>query len=73
MPTEKTRINVTLSREVDMALTKVARRDRVPLATKAAELLATALEIEEDFFWNRLAIVRDKKETRFIAHDKAWL
>lgn len=72
MPTIKTRINVSLSDSVRDALIKLARRDRVPQATKAARLLELALEIEEDQIWDTLAKKRDIKNARYFSHEKAW-
>lgn len=72
MTTNKTRINITLSDSAREGLTKLARRDRVPEATKAARLLEIALELEEDAVWNSLAMLRDKGRVRYIPHDKAW-
>lgn len=39
MPTSKKRLNVTLSDDIALFLKKIALRDDVPEATKAAELL----------------------------------
>ena len=72
MPTTKARINISLPDEVKEALSKLAKRDRMPEATKAARLLEVALEVEEDLFWNQIAEKRDKKQARFITHASAW-
>lgn len=72
MATLKGRINITVSPEIKQALTKLAERDRVPTATKAADLLREALEIHEDVVWNKIAEKRDKKNARYISHEKAW-
>ena len=72
MSATKTRINISLSDSVRDALIKLARRDRMPEATKAARLLEIALEMEEDIIWNKLALLRDKGRPRYISHDKAW-
>jgi len=72
MSTTKTRINISLSDSVKKALLYLARRDRVPQATKAARLLEIALEIEEDQVWNTTAKKRDIKNARYLAHNKAW-
>ena len=72
MPTTKARINISLPNEVKEALSKLARRDCMPEATKAARLLEVALEVEEDLFWNQIAEKRDKKQARFITHASAW-
>lgn len=72
MSTIKKRINVSMEKDVEEILARVARRDRVPQATKASELLRIALEIEEDQAWALIATQRDVKNTRFISHKKAW-
>lgn len=73
MPTTKKRINVTISRSMDKVLENVATRDRLPVATKAAQLLELALEIEEDQVWDKIASARDKKNASFVSHHAAWL
>ena len=72
MPTLKSRVNVSLSDEMKLALKRLAARDRIPEATKAARLIETALEIEEDWLWSERAEKRDTKKGRFISHKLAW-
>ena len=72
MSTAKARINISLPDSVRDALVKSARRDRVPQATRAARLLETALELEEDQIWDMIAKNRDTKKARYVSHDKAW-
>lgn len=72
MTTVKKRINLSIERDVEEMLKRIAKRDRVPQATKAAELLRLALEIEEDQIWAALAQKRDTKSARFVSHEKAW-
>ena len=72
MPTMKRRINITVAPEVEEAISEAALRDKVPQATKAAELLRLALELEEDIVLDKLAAVRDTKEAKFISHKNAW-
>ncbi len=72
MPTVKSRINISLPDEVKETLQKLAKRDCVPEATKAARLLEVAIEMEEDLFWNEIAEARDKKQAKFISHASAW-
>ena len=72
MSTAKTRINLSLSDSGRDALTKLARRDRIPQATKATRLLEMALELEEDQIWDIIAKQRDVKNARYISHDKVW-
>lgn len=72
MATTKTRINVSLSYDVERSLIALAKRDQVPHATKAAELLRQALEIEEDQVFDTIAKVRDHAQAKFVAHNVAW-
>lgn len=72
MPTTKTRINISLPDEIREALTKLARRDNMPEATKAARLLEMALEIEEDVVWDEIASKRDRKNARLVSHKHVW-
>lgn len=72
MSTIKKRINVSLSSTLEDVLAMLARRDQVPQATKAAELIRTAIEIEEDQFFDVIASERDKEGVKFVSHKKAW-
>ena len=53
-------------------LTKLAKRDQVPQATKAAELIRIGVEIEEDEYFDIIASERDAKKVKFVSHKKAW-
>ncbi len=70
--TEKTRINITTERDVEMALKRAAKRDRVPVATKAAELLALALSLEEDIALGLIADNRQTMKVKYVSHQNAW-
>lgn len=71
MSTTKQRINITTSPELESALKTIARRDGVPVATKAAELIAIGLELEEDIGLVTLAEERSKTpREEFIPHGK---
>lgn len=72
MPTIKKRINITLPKRVEAGLELLAKRDQVPQATKAVDLLQIALELEEDQVWDATADKRDKKGTPLIPHKQAW-
>lgn len=72
MPTAKTRLNITLSSEMEAVIGKLAERDRTSRAGKAIELIRAALEIEEDRVWDELAKKRDLKQAKFIPHKRAW-
>ena len=51
---------------------RIAKRDRVPLATKAAQLLRNALELEEDIVLAKIVNERFLKGGKFIPHELAW-
>lgn len=72
MATEKARINITAEPEVEIALKKAALREDVPVATKAAELLAFALSLEEDIALGLLANRRRRAKAKYVSHKKAW-
>ena len=72
MSTTKKRINISMESDLEEMLSRIAKRDCVPQATKATELLRIALEIEEDQIWAQVAQKRDKKDARFVSHKKAW-
>ncbi|OGG67710.1 hypothetical protein A3E65_00420 [Candidatus Kaiserbacteria bacterium RIFCSPHIGHO2_12_FULL_56_13] len=72
MATTKERINVSISKSTRSALARLAKRDQVPEATKAAGLLELALEIEEDRALDAIASQRDKRGVKFVSHENAW-
>ena len=72
MTTTKKRINISVSKELDEALGKLATRDQVPQATKAEHLLRLAIELEEDQVFNDIAEKRDVRRSKFIPHSAAW-
>ena len=73
MPTIKRRINITTDRDVEKSLFAAAKRDRVPVASKAAELLRLALELEEDLALNALAEERlFNKKIKWVSHKETW-
>ncbi len=72
MAITKKRINISIPKSLDYALGRLSRRDQIPQATKAAELLRFAVEIEEDRVWDEIASKRDIKKAKFISHKNAW-
>jgi len=68
----KKRINISVSKEVDAAMVALAKRDRMPVATKASHLLSLALETEEDQVLDALAAKRDTPRAKFVSHALAW-
>lgn len=72
MPTSKKRINLSLPEELEDAVYLLAKRDKVPQATKVVQLLKVALELEEDLIWARLASERGNSNAVYIPHEDAW-
>ena len=72
MATTKKRVNISVSSAMEDALRALAKRDEMPIASKAAELLRQAIEVEEDEVWARLADERLKRDTRRVSHEDAW-
>lgn len=72
MPTSKKRLNLTLPEDLEEMLIGFAKRDKMPVAAKAIELLKIAIEIEEDAVWAQLAAERDTPDAEFISHEDAW-
>lgn len=72
MATTKKRINISVSDAVEEAVATLAKRDSVPQATKAAELLQLALEIEEDTYFTKMAEQRLSRQEAVVSHTTAW-
>ena len=73
MPTTKDRINITADKELQRALKALAKREQVPVATKAAELLKLALELEEDLYFGQLAEYRTRTHKgKYLTHEEVW-
>lgn len=72
MATTKKRINISVSKDLDDVLGRLAKRDQVPQATKAEHLLRIALEIEEDQVLDTIATKRDISRAQFLSHSAAW-
>ena len=73
MATTKRRLNITLSPEVDALISLIAKRDRVPEATKVSELLNISLALEEDKAFSMLAEERlNEKNVKRLSHNDVW-
>ena len=66
-------MNLSLSPEIDLVIGYLSKRDNVPEATKALELLKQGIEYEEDEVFDRLVAERDTPDAKFVSHDQAWL
>ncbi|MCI0556914.1 MAG: hypothetical protein MN733_00340 [Nitrososphaera sp.] len=72
MSTTKTRINISVSKEENQLLTKLARRDQVPRATKVRDLMHVAMDLEEDIAFSHLAEKRDVPGADVLSHEEFW-
>lgn len=57
---------------MEIVLAKLAKRDQMPQATKAAELIRIAIESDEDQVFEMIASGRDTEKVKFVSHKKAW-
>ncbi|MDO8604686.1 MAG: hypothetical protein Q7K40_04835 [bacterium] len=72
MTTTKRRLNITLAPEVEKIITAIAKRDRVPEATKISELLNISLAMEEDRAFSLLGESRLKDKGKMLTHAQVW-
>ncbi len=80
MPTTKERVLVTLTPDVARDVKKLAKRERVPRATKIAQLLRKALtdqrEDEEDRWLSKIADERyeewERSDRKTYTHAEVW-
>lgn len=72
MATTKKRVNISLSKDLEKALGAIAKRDRVPVAAKAAELVRLGLEIEEDVLLEQIASRRYRTAKKWLSHEDLW-
>ncbi len=70
--TKKQRINITTEPDLQGALLALAKRDSIPVTTKAEELIRLGIEIEEDAALVKIATERTKKPVSFVSHEKVW-
>lgn len=71
MPTTKKRVYITISPDTENILSKLARKDKVPVATKATELLKIGIEtLLEDLALAEIADRRSKTKVKYIPYDK---
>lgn len=76
MPTTKKRLNLSLSSDLENTLELLAKRDNMPLATKAVQLIKEAIEMEEDLMLSQIADIRSAEiengESEVISHEEFW-
>jgi len=72
MATTKKRINISVAKETEEVLKMLSKRDEVPQATKAGELLSRAILLEEDNVLNKMAEDREEGGSKLLSHEKVW-
>lgn len=72
MPTAKHRINLSVPRDIDQALQRLAVRRDLSVATTALDLIKHALELDEDAVLQEIAESRDRRGVKYISHRSAW-
>lgn len=72
MPSDKTRINLTVPTDIERSLQRLARRDASSLATTALNLIRRALDIEEDAVLLTVAEQREQRSGKLVTHAQAW-
>ena len=74
MATTKTRINISVSKTTRDILRALAKRDELPVATKAGDLIEEALELEEDRALEAIIQrrLKTRKKGRSYSHKEAW-
>lgn len=72
MPTDKPRLQVTLSKDLSGMISFLSKKRKKPRAAIAAELLEMAIELHEDYHLGKLAEKREKENNKWISHEDAW-
>lgn len=72
MATNKRRLNISLSKDVETMVTTLAKRDRVPEATKISELLLISLALEEDKALSLMAESRLQDVGKKLSSKEVW-
>ncbi len=72
MPTAKKRINITIDDDVYTALVELSEKRAKSISSVSLSLIETALELQEDRYFARIADERLEKKEKRVAHSKAW-
>ena len=70
MPTTKQRIAISVDKDMSEALKLIAKRDKVPVASAASDLLRIALEIDEDMMLGAIMEERDTPDANYVSLDE---
>ena len=72
MPTINPRINITLEPDLMNRVSELAKFRNESLSSIAKELIAEAIELQEDRILSHIANSRDKSNYDIISEDDAW-
>ena len=72
MSTKNPRLNVVLNDELFEMVERIAKQEGKSMSVVAKELMEDALEKHEDMLLSEMAMKRESKSKKTIAHDKAW-
>ena len=72
MPTKNPRLNVVLDTDLYATIEKIAKQEGKSMSIVAKELMEDAIEKHEDLLLSEMAMNREAKSKKTVAHDKAW-
>ena len=72
MPSNKRRINLTVSEKTESLLKQIAEQEGTSVTTVALDLLTRALELREDEWLLTLAQEREKTKIRPLTDKQIW-
>jgi len=72
MQTMTQRVSVAFTPDISDILGRRSRSLKIPLEQTVRDLVAAAIEREEDEYFGRLAEERMKTDTQYFTHEEAW-
>ena len=72
MPTEKKRINLTVDDRTYRALQRLSAKRTESVSSVSLSLIEQALELQEDFYFARIADERLEGKDKRVSHDEVW-
>ena len=74
MPTTKKRIQIPVSDTVHKELTKLAKKRGLSISSLTYDLVAEALELQEDVYFSRSGddALESEGNGKLVGHDDAW-
>ena len=74
MPTKLPRLNVVMEPDIYKSIEKLAKQENLSLSQVAKDLIKEALLLNEDGYWEKEAVAREKsiKKKKLISHKEIW-